>query len=69
MFGDILILVFWPCVGAAHQTEDFSTYLWWSVWVTWVMGGFYIMPIPKLVIPVVTFLTPLAEHFSDLKDR
>jgi hypothetical protein len=21
------------------------------------------------VIPVVTFLTPLAEHFSDLKDR
>ena len=22
-----------------------------------------------VVIPVVTFLTPLAEHFSDLKDR
>ena len=24
---------------------------------------------PSVVIPVVTFLTPLAEHFSDLKDR
>ena len=23
----------------------------------------------KPVIPVVTFLTPLAEYFSDLKDR
>ena len=23
----------------------------------------------RVVIPVVTFLTPLAEHFSDLKDR
>ena len=25
--------------------------------------------VSSMVIPVVTFLTPLAEHFSDLKDR
>ena len=27
------------------------------------------LPCVARIIPVVTFLTPLAEHFSDLKDR
>jgi hypothetical protein len=54
-----------PVIPVCYLCSLMSGRTW--VWEAWVTKQSH--EAKFRVIPVVTFLTPLAEYFSDLKDR